>query len=78
MSTFSYDWRIKVRLTKKCAKKTYKNARTEGYFMHVELMDSHQTQIQATFFKEACDKFDPMLQEGAMYLMSGGKVQLAN
>jgi replication factor A1 len=45
LSTFSYDWRIKVRLTKKGVKKTYKNARTEGYFMHVELMDSHGTMI---------------------------------
>ena len=46
--------------------------------MHVELMDSHSTMIQATFFKDACDRFDPILVEGGMYLMSGGKVQLAN
>lgn len=78
LSTFSYDWRIKVRLTKKGARKTYKNARSEGYFLHVELMDHHGTMIQATFFKDACDKFDPILNEGGMYLMSGGKVQLAN
>ena len=45
LSTFIYDWRIKARLTKKGQRKSYKNARTEGYFMHVELMDSHGTMI---------------------------------
>ena len=46
--------------------------------MNVELMDVHGTMIQATFFKEACDKFDPMLIEGGIYLMSGGTVKMAN
>ena len=45
LSTFIYDWRIKARLTKKGQRKQYKNARTEGYFIHVELMDSHGTMI---------------------------------
>jgi hypothetical protein len=48
LSTFIYDWRIKARLTKKGIRKTYKNSRTEGYFMHIELMDAHGTMIQAT------------------------------
>ena len=29
--------------------------------MHVELMDNHGTMIQGTFFKDACEKFDPIL-----------------
>ena len=41
-------------------------------------MDTHGTQIQATFFKDACDKFEPMCKEGCIYLMSGGTVKLAN
>jgi hypothetical protein len=45
LSTFIYDWRIKARLTKKGIRKTYKNARSEGYFMNVELMDAHGTMI---------------------------------
>ena len=78
LSTFIYDWRIKARLTKKGIRKPWKNARSEGYFMNIELMDSHGTMIQATFFKDACDKFDPMLIEGGIYLLSGGTVKMAN
>ena len=46
--------------------------------MNVELMDIHGTMIQGTFFKDAFDRFDPILREGAIYLMSGGTVKLAN
>lgn len=45
LSTFIYDWKIKARLTKKGMRKTYKNQRSEGYFMNVELMDIHGTMI---------------------------------
>ena len=41
-------------------------------------MDNHGTMIQATFFKDACDKFDPILKEGCIYLCSNGTVKLAN
>lgn len=78
LSTFIYDWRIKARVTKKGPQKTWKNARSEGYFKNIELMDCHGTMIQATFFKDACDKFDPILKEGSIYLCSGGTVKFAN
>ena len=45
LSTFIYDWRIKARLVKKGPRKEWKNARSEGYFMNIELMDSHGSQI---------------------------------
>ena len=43
LSTFIYDWRIKARLMKKGPRKEWKNARSEGYFKNIELMDSHGT-----------------------------------
>ena len=45
LSTFIYDWRIKARLTKKGPKKSWKNNRSEGYFINIELMDNHGTMI---------------------------------
>ena len=45
LSTFIYDWRIKARLVKKGPRKEWKNARSEGYFFNIELMDSHGTMI---------------------------------
>ena len=43
LSTFNYDWRIKARITKKGERRTWKNQRTEGYLMNVDLMDKHGT-----------------------------------
>jgi replication factor A1 len=45
LSTFNYDWRIKARVTKKGERRSWKNQRTEGYLMNIELMDKHGTQI---------------------------------
>lgn len=45
LSTFNYDWRIKARITKKGERRSWKNQRTEGYLLNVELMDKHGTQI---------------------------------
>lgn len=45
LSTFIYDWRIKARVTKKGPQKTWKNARSEGYFKNIELMDCYGTMI---------------------------------
>ena len=54
------------------------NAISEGYFFNIELMDSHGSMIQGTFFKDAADKFDGMLKPGGIYLCSGGTVKMAN
>ena len=45
LSTFIYDWRIKARLIRKGPRKTWKNARSEGYFMNIELMDCYGSMI---------------------------------
>lgn len=65
-------------MTKKSEVRRWKNHRTEGYLINIDLMDKHGTQIQATFFKDACDKFEPMLQEGKVYSFSNGTVKIAN
>lgn len=78
LSTFNYDWRIKARITKKSEVRRWKNQRSEGYLINIDLMDKHGTQIQATFFKDACDKFEPLMQEGKVYSFSNGTVRIAN
>ena len=60
LSTFNYDWRLKVRLTKTYGKKFYKN--NKGCLMNVEFMDNYGTQIQATFFNDACEKYEGILK----------------
>ncbi len=42
---------------------TLSNARGEGHLFSIDLLDS-SAEIRATFFKEACDNFFGLLQEG--------------
>ena len=46
--------------------------------MNIDLIDAFGTQIQATFFKDAVDKFDPKLRANQVYTFSGGIVKIAN
>ncbi|TNV82843.1 hypothetical protein FGO68_gene14201 [Halteria grandinella] len=78
LSTFNYDWRIKARVVKKHEKRTWKNMKSEGSLLNIEMMDQFGTQIQATFFKDAVDKFDPIIREGGIYLFANGQVKLSN
>ena len=72
------DWIIKARVTKKYDRKTWNNARGKGYLMNLDLIDAFGSQIQATFFKDAVDKFEPKLKQNTVYTFSGGQVKLAN
>ena len=40
LNTFLFDWKIKARVTKKHAKKVWKNSRSEGTLLNVELIDN--------------------------------------
>jgi replication factor A1 len=68
-------WRFKARLVKKSERKSWSNERGEGYLLNVEFMDEEGTKIQGTFFKDMVDKFDDILVEGFVYLVSGGTVK---
>ena len=46
--------------------------------MNIELMDMHNTQILATLFNEAIDKFDAIIKLDHVYTISGGKVKVSN
>jgi ssDNA-binding replication factor A large subunit len=73
-----FDWKIKARITKKHPMRSWKNAKSSGNILNIELMDTQGTQIQGTFFgREADDNYDK-LEEGKCYLFSNGTVKLAN
>lgn len=78
LNTFNQDWQVKARITKKHPKKPWKNAKTAGVLLNIELMDSYGTQIIATFFNDIAEKWDAQLDEGKVYLFSGGSVKIAN
>ncbi|KAI3883590.1 hypothetical protein MKX03_016272, partial [Papaver bracteatum] len=72
------NWTIKVRLTSKGNLRTYKNARGEGCVFNVELIDQDGTQIQATMFNEAVNKFYNKFELGKVYYISKGTLKVAN
>ena len=51
--------------------KRWSNARGEGTLFSIDLLDEHGGEIRATFFKEACEKFFPMIEAGQVYTFSG-------
>ena len=40
LNTFLFDWKIKARVTKKHAKKGWKNAKSSGEILNIELIDN--------------------------------------
>ena len=78
LTTFTYDWKIKARVLKKSEIKRWKNPRSSGQLMNIELIDIDGTQILATFFNDAVDKFDHQIQENSVYIFTNGTVKIAN
>ena len=63
---------------KKYEKREWQNERGQGYLMNVDFKDPQGSEIQATFFKEAADFFEPLIFEGHVYLVSNGLVKKSN
>jgi replication factor A1 len=78
LNMYNNRWTIKARVTSKSDIKSWSNAKGEGTLFSIELLDAAGMDIRATFFKEAVDKFYPLLQVGKVYRMSGGKLKVAN
>lgn len=78
LNTFNFDWKIKARVTKKHAKRPWKNAKTEGSVFNIELMDNEGTQIVGTFFNDSAERYYLELDEGQVYTFTGGTVKIAN
>jgi len=78
LNPYQGNWTIKVRVTSKGPLRSFKNARGAGNVFNVELTDEDGTQILATMFKEAADKFFDKLQLGKVYFISKGSLRVAN
>jgi len=64
MHTILIRWTIKARITSKSDLKRWSNAKGEGTLFSIDLLDADNTEIRATFFKEACQKYFTMLEQG--------------
>ena len=65
-------------MTKKYNKRNWNNKNSKGYLFNVDLIDGFGSQINATFFNLAVDKFEPIIQENHVYIFTNGEVKIAN
>eukprot|EP00924_Labyrinthula_sp_SR-Ha-C_P014412 maker-scaffold_20-snap-gene-5.10-mRNA-1 protein AED:0.00 eAED:0.00 QI:75/1/1/1/1/1/3/39/584 len=72
-------WTIRCRVTARGPiRKWDKGPNNSGQLFSATLMDSEGMNIRATFFRDAVDKFYPLLQPDLVFNFSGGQVKLAN
>ena len=50
---------------------------TSGKLFSIDLLDANNGEIRATLFKEAADKWFPILEQGQVYTISGGRLKVA-
>ncbi len=77
LNMYQNRWTIKARLTSKSQIRHWSNAKGEGKLFSIELLDS-TSDIRATFFKDAVDKFYDILQVDSVYTLTGGRLKAAN
>ena len=78
LTIYTQKWTIRARVATKSEMRTFRNAKGEGQLMTVDLVDSEQSEMRATFFGSAAQKFFPILTVGKVFTFSRGSVKPAN
>jgi len=78
LNPYNSRWTIKARVTAKSEMKQWSNERGSGQLFSVDLLDAHGGQIRATMFKDAAEKWFPVLQVNKVYTISKGTLKVAN
>jgi len=72
-------WAIKVRVTRKKKIKTFKRMNNESSkLLPLELIDKDDTEITATIFGDAVDKYDEIIKKNGCYIISRGGIKGAD
>lgn len=77
LNTFVTDWTFKAKVVR-ITSREYNNAKGPGKLMNLDLIDKHNTMIQATLFNEGVDRFRDVIATDKVYTFSNGQVKLAN
>lgn len=79
LNPYIHGWSIKAKVVNKGAKRTYNSkAGVPQHVCTIEVVDEEGTSIEATFWRDAADKYFDMLEEGKVYTFSRGNVKPAN
>ncbi|KAF8558347.1 replication factor-A protein 1 [Imleria badia] len=76
LSPYQNNWTVKARVTNKSEVKSWSNQRGEGKLFSVTLMDE-TGEIRATGFNAAVDELYDKFEEGKVYYISKGRINLA-
>ena len=78
LTIYTQKWTIRARVANKSEMRTFRNAKGEGQLMTCDLVDADQSEMRATFFGTAAQKFYPILTVGKVFNLSRGSVKPAN
>lgn len=79
LTTFSKDFKIFVRVTKKSEKKTFNATspgKTPGCLFYFIVIDEDGTEMQITCFNKAVQKFFEKIKEKSVYEINGGYIKI--
>lgn len=83
LNPYLHCWTIKAKVLSKGPKREFgknrpnANGQSNSVFS-AELVDEEGTSIEATFWRDAADRYHEMLEEGKVYTFSRGSVKVAN
>mmetsp|Transcript_113163 Transcript_113163/g.178013 ORF Transcript_113163/g.178013 Transcript_113163/m.178013 type:complete len:467 (-) Transcript_113163:240-1640(-) len=78
LSPYMKKWIIKARVTEKTDLRKFNRNGGEGKVFKAVLLDASGSDIQASFFNDAADKFVNMLEKGQCFTFSQGSIKVAN
>jgi len=80
LSSYNADrrWTIRARVQNKSVVRTWEKGSSTGKVFSTDLVDADGSEIRASFFQEAVDKFNDMLKVDKIYTFSRGNVRIAN
>jgi replication factor A1 len=70
-------WTIQARITSKGEIRRWQNAKGEGTVFNFDVLDAEGGEIRICAFKDACEKFYPMVEVGKVYMISKGALRPA-
>lgn len=66
LNPYNNNWSIKAKVLSKQPKRAF----SKGFLLNVELVDEQGTAIEATFWRDAADRADELLEEGKVRLVA--------
>ena len=70
-------WTIQARITSKGEIRRWQNAKGEGTVFNFDVLDAEGGEIRICAFKDACEKFYPIIEVGKVYMISKGSLRPA-